>query len=177
MVGTMITGPSASPCSDWSYSARLLTGLAASDSCGRRSSVRGSLLPERSERRSDLFGEQLGFFPGGEVAASVKLVVMDEVVGIRALCPAPRGLVELVGKDADGERDGDVLGVEEVGLVLPIQASGGDPGVRQPVERDVVEEVVSREVALVGPLKDLFHEPGLAGAVAVVKHERRQIDG
>ena len=26
-------------------------------------------------------------------------------------------------------------------------------------------------------LQDLFHEPGLAGAVAVVEHERRQVGG
>src|SRR5258708_30758139 len=97
---------------------------------------------------------------------------MDQVVGIRALCPAPWGLVELVGKHAYRERDGDVLGVEEVGLVLPVETSGGDSGVRQPVEGDVVEEVVSREVALVGPLKDPFHEPGLARAVAMVERER-----
>ena len=35
------------------------------------------------------------------MAAPIELVVMDEVVGVRALCPALRGLVELVGKDAD----------------------------------------------------------------------------
>ena len=111
------------------------------------------------------------------MAAPVELVVIDEVVGVGPLRPAPRRLIELVGEDADREWDRDALGVEEVGLVLPIEASGGDPGIRQPVEGDVVEQVVSREVALVGPLKDLFHEPGLPGAVAVVKHERRQVDG
>ena len=26
-------------------------------------------------------------------------------------------------------------------------------------------------------LQDLLHEPGLAGAVAVVEHERREVDG
>jgi hypothetical protein len=45
---------------------------------------------------------------------------MDEVVGVRAFCPAPRSLVELVRKDADGEWDGDGFGVEERGLVLPV---------------------------------------------------------
>ena len=33
--------------------------------------------------------------------------------------PSSAGLVELVGEDADGIGDGDVLGVEEVGLILP----------------------------------------------------------
>jgi len=46
------------------------------------------------------------------VAAPVELVVVDEVVGVGALGPALRGLVELVGEDADGERDRDGLGVD-----------------------------------------------------------------
>jgi len=81
------------------------------------------------------------------VAPSVEPVVMDEVVGIRAFGPAPRGLIELVGEDADGERNRDGLGVEEVRLVLPVEASRRNPGVRQPVQRDVVEDVVSGEGA------------------------------
>ena len=52
---------------------------------------------------------------------------MDEVAGIRALGPAPRGLIELVGEDADGVRNRDGLGVEEVRLVLPVEASRGNP--------------------------------------------------
>ena len=111
------------------------------------------------------------------MAASVELVVVDEVVRVGALGPAARGLVELVGEDADGERDRDVLGVEEVRLVLPIQAGRGDPGVGQPVERDVVEEVVAREVALQPSLEDLLDQAGLTGPVAVVERERREIDG
>jgi hypothetical protein len=53
------------------------------------------------------------------MAASVEPVVVDEVVGIRALCPATRSLVKLVREHADRERDRDRLGVEEVPLVLP----------------------------------------------------------
>src|SRR6266516_8106051 len=92
----------------------------------------GVWLAQRLERRAQLGGEQVGLFPGGEVAASVELAVVDEVLGIRALGPAPRGLIELVGEDAYGKRDRDGLGVEEVRLVLPVQASRGNPGVRQP---------------------------------------------
>jgi hypothetical protein len=61
------------------------------------------------------------------VAAPVELVVVDEVVGVGASCPASRGLVELVGEDADGIRNGYVLGVEEVCLVLPVQTGRGNP--------------------------------------------------
>src|SRR5215471_12458543 len=101
---------------------------------------------------------------------------MNEVAGVRALCPGQWGLIQLVGKDAYGNRNGDVLGVEEARLVLPVETSRGDPGVRQPVERDVVKDVVSGKLALRVSLKDLSYEPGLAGTVAVVEHERRQID-
>src|SRR3954454_4160378 len=106
---------------------------------GRR--VRGALtsraallLAQRPEGGAKLFGEQLGLLPGREAAAAIEPVVVDEVVRIRALGPAARSLVELVGEDADGERDRDVLGVEEVRLVLPVQARGGHAGVGQPVE-------------------------------------------
>src|SRR6516162_9088104 len=53
------------------------------------------LLAQWPEAGANLFREELRLFPGREVAASVELVVMDEVVGIRALCPAPRRLIEL----------------------------------------------------------------------------------
>src|SRR5207244_9225211 len=58
-----------------------------------------SWLAQRLERRPHLGGEQVWLFPGGEVAASVERVVVDEVVGIRALGPAAGGLIELVGED------------------------------------------------------------------------------
>jgi hypothetical protein len=54
---------------------------------------------------------------------------MDEF-GIRPLCPTPRRLVKLAGKDAHGNRDGGVLEVEKWKFVFPI-------------ERDVVKHVVS----------------------------------
>ena len=61
-------------------------------------------------------------------------------------------------------------------LVLPIETGRGNSGVRQPVERDVVEDVVACELARGVSLEDRFDEPGLARAVPVVDHERRQID-
>src|SRR5215831_20483421 len=93
---------------------------------GRRAPPIVVWLAQRLERRPHLGGEEVGLFPGGEVAAPVELVVVDEVVGIRTLGPAPRRLVELVGEDADGKRDRDGLGVEEGRLVLPVQAGRGD---------------------------------------------------
>src|SRR4051794_38157621 len=43
---------------------------------------------ERPERCAHLFREELRLLPGGEVAASLDLVEVDEVVRIRALGPA-----------------------------------------------------------------------------------------
>src|SRR5207245_5053853 len=93
---------------------------------------------QRLERGTHFLAEYPRLFPGSEVAASVELVVMDEVVGIRALCPAPRCLIQLVGKNADGKRNGDVLGVEEVRLVLPVETSRGNPVLRAGLSGDDV---------------------------------------
>ena len=79
------------------------------------------------------------------MAAFGDLVVVDEL-GIRPLRPTPRSRVDLVGEDAYRDRDLDAPGVEEASrrmmCVVPVQARRGDRGVRQPVERDVVEDVV-----------------------------------
>src|SRR4051794_31420601 len=105
-------------------------------------------LPERFERLAHLLAEDLRLFPGREVAAFFEAVVVNQF-GIRLLCPAPGGCVDLVGEGADGNRDLDAHGVEEAARrmvrVVPIELRRGDRGVRQPIERDVVEDVVSRQ--------------------------------
>jgi len=133
-------------------------------------------LSEWLEGGAELLGEELGLFPGGEVAAAVELVVVDEVGGVGAFGPAAGGLVQLVGEHADGDGDGDGFGVEEAGGVLPIQPGGGDPGVGQPVQGDVVQQVVAGEVALQGSVQDLGDQAGLAGPIAVIQHERGEVD-
>src|SRR3954453_14817058 len=129
-------------------------------------------LAQRPEARANLFAEQLRLFPGRKVAALVELVVMDEV-GIGLLRPMLRHLIELVRKDAHGYRDGDALRVEEAELVFPIKTSRRDPRVRQPVERDVVEDVISRK-ALGLSVEDACDERH-AGRV-VVDHPGGQAD-
>src|SRR6266849_10152576 len=97
---------------------------------------------------------------------------MDEF-GIRFLYPAPRSGVDLIGINTDGNRDGDVLGGEKGKLVFPIQTSRRDRRVREPVEGDVVKDVVSRKaLGLAG--KDARHER-LTGFV-VVEYPGRQAD-
>src|SRR5262249_35217419 len=78
--------------------------------------------------------------------AFVELVEVDEV-GICLLGPASRRLVELPRKDADGRRNSDALGIEEIERVLPIEPTRRDSGVRHPGEGDVVEDLVSGQAA------------------------------
>src|SRR5215831_576148 len=64
----------------------------------------GLWLAERFERRPDFLSEQLGFFPGGEVAPLGGLVEVDEV-GVDLLGPAARGLDDLTGEDGKADRE------------------------------------------------------------------------
>jgi hypothetical protein len=56
-------------------------------------------------------------------------------------------LIELFWKRAYGNRDGDVFDAEKAELVLPMETGRRDHRVRQPLESDVVEDVVSCNVA------------------------------
>jgi hypothetical protein len=70
------------------------------------------------------------------------------------LCPAPRGWIEFVREDAHGDRDGNALGVEiPFAKIFPVKTGAGKRRVRQPGDRDVVEDIVARE-ALGLALKD-----------------------
>jgi hypothetical protein len=91
------------------------------------------------------------------VATFFHLVVMDEF-GKRALCPAPRGRIEFVREDTHGNRDGDAFGIEiPFAPILPIETGARKRRVRQPGDRDVVEDVVARE-ALGLSLKDAWNQ-------------------
>src|SRR5215204_2904050 len=87
-------------------------------------------LAQRPERRADLLGEQLGLFPGREVAAALSLVEVDQV-GEGAPGPGLRGSVEIVVRErCDGHRERDLVrllrcGADEVLVaVLPVQPRG-----------------------------------------------------
>src|SRR6202042_2874129 len=81
-------------------------------------------LAQYPEGRANFLGKEHRLLPGREVPAPVELVVVDEV-GVSTLGPAARGLVDLAGKYAHAGRDGDVLGVEEAELVVPVEATRG----------------------------------------------------
>ena len=79
------------------------------------------------------------------MAAFLHLVVMDQF-GIRPLGPAPRSWIQLVWKDAYGNRDGDAFGIEiPFPPILPVESGARERRVGQPGDRDVVEDVVARE--------------------------------
>ncbi len=68
---------------------------------------------------------------------------MNEL-GIRPFRPAPWSRIELVREDAHGNRDGDAFGIEiPLAPIFPVETGARNPRVRQPGDRDVVENVVA----------------------------------
>src|SRR5262249_35564038 len=117
---------------------------------GRRVLVRAAhedRSTQRLECGAHLAGEELGLFPGGEGPAPVRLVEVGEVV-VRVLDPVARRLEELVREHRVSDRELDVRRrILERRLcappVLPVQPRGRGACTRQPVQRDVVEDVVA----------------------------------
>ena len=99
---------------------------------------------QRSERGAQLIDKELRLFPRRKVPTFFKLVVMNEF-GERPHSPTPGSCIDLVRKDTYGNWDGDVPDVKEGPLVFPIETSRRDRRVRQPVECDVVQDVITRE--------------------------------
>src|SRR5580700_5247903 len=118
----------------------------------------GVWLAQCPEGRAKLLGQESWLFPGREVPTRVELVVVNEVV-VGPLGPAPRGLIELAREDAHASGDGDVLGVEEAEFVVPVETTRRNPSVGQPVERDVVEDLVAGKLADRVALKGLCDFP------------------
>src|SRR5262245_14209659 len=80
------------------------------------------------------------------MASFVDSVVVDQF-RIRSLRPTPRRLILLAGEHGDGDRYLDAFDAEEPALVFPVESRRGHSGIRQPVERNVVEHLVTRELA------------------------------
>ena len=64
-----------------------------------------------AEAFAEFLAEQRRLFPGGEMAALVEPVIVDEL-WIRLLRPAPRGGVDLLGKGAHRGRERNPFGGE-----------------------------------------------------------------
>src|ERR1700726_3608019 len=99
---------------------------------------------------------------------------MDEI-GIRFLGPAPRSRKEFVGEDTYGGRDNDALHAEErITLVFPIETGPRERRIRQPSERDVVQNVVPGEAFAASGEDTRDH---LVAARVVIKEISRKTDG
>src|SRR5262249_34029404 len=147
-----------------------------SDSVGRQ------LLAKRTEGGTHFGREEPRLLPSGEVAALVDLVVVGDV-RVHLFDPAAWRPENLVGEggEADRERDGwgrlAGRGRLSLGLsALPVGAGRGGPGARQPVERDVVEDVVPGETTR-GLLVDKGAGDLVVAVGVVVEYPRGQGDG
>ena len=84
----------------------------------------------------------------------------------------------LAGEDGHGHRDLDAFGVEKAALILPIETRRRDPRVRQPIKRDVVEDLVSRQFARGARGQSRDDGRGrLAVGIVVVEEPGGQADG
>src|SRR5215211_3108270 len=148
----------------------------------RRWSVPSPPLPERSECRLDFGGEELRLLPRRKVAAPIDLVEIGEA-GIRVVGPAAWGPPDLAGESREAGRDRDLrrslagrsrssCGVS----VFPVRTRRRGTGAGQPVQRDVVENVVPRDVARRLPIDERAGDLLVAVSV-VVDHPGRQGDG
>src|SRR5215207_4758113 len=114
------------------------------------------------------------------MTALVDLVEVDEV-GIRRLDPAARGPEDLAGEGGEADRQRDIrrslAGRKSLGSSeLPVPPGGRGTGARQPIQRDVVDDVVPGEIA-----HGLAVEKGAGDLVVavriVVEHPGRQGEG
>src|SRR6266850_3258396 len=125
--------------------------------------TRSLLLPERSEGGAQLGGEKLWPFPGCEVAALVDLVEIDQVA-IGAAGPCLRGAIDVLRKYGDGHRQRDLGSLPRGRLrgvasdVLPIQAPRRGRAVGEPVQCEVVKDLVFgrslRGIVAVSPFRE-----------------------
>src|SRR4249919_912570 len=134
---------------------------------------------QRAERCPELSREDLRLLPGGEVSALVDLVEVGQGwVGL--LDPAARGPDDLAGELRESDRDLDrwwsLAGRASRGLsALPVRPCRRGPGARQPVGRDVVEDVVPGEIAR-GLVLDKGARDLVVAISVVVEHPGRHGD-
>src|SRR5262249_26029468 len=102
-------------------------------------------LADRLEAGPHFIDEQLRLFPGGEVAALVGPVVVNEL-RISLLGPALRRLVDLIREGAYRPGDLQPPDIEEAARRnlrgVPVETRRGNRRIGQPVEGDVVEHVI-----------------------------------
>jgi hypothetical protein len=112
--------------------------------------------------------------------AAVDLVEVGEV-RVRLLDPAARGPEDLAGEGGESDRERDfwrnLAGRQSLGSSgLPVLTGRRGPGTCQPVQGDVVDDVVPGEIAR-GLAVDKGAGDLLVAVGVVVEHPGRQGDG
>jgi hypothetical protein len=93
---------------------------------------------------------------------------------IRCFGPTPGRLIELIGKNADRRRYLDALLVKEAKFVFPVKTARRDACICQPIQGDVVEDVVPRKA--LGLARENTGDQRQAGCV-VIEDPRGKPDG
>src|SRR4051812_30525279 len=109
----------------------------------------GSWSAERPEGGTNLVSEQFGLLPGGEVSTPRGFVVVAQGRVVR-LGPAAWCLEDLAREGAYRDRDRHGrrgLARTEGVLPFPVCPGGRAAGAGQPIDRDVVEDVLAGEAA------------------------------
>src|SRR5687768_1065953 len=114
---------------------------------------RGRSSAQRAEGSPHLGREELRLLPGGEVATPLDLVEVREP-RIYRFDPAPRSSPDLAGKRREADGNGDrrrrrtrCTCCRKNLAKLPVPPRGRCAGARQPVQRDVVDDVLASEIA------------------------------
>jgi hypothetical protein len=114
-------------------------------------------LAQRAECSPHLGGEEHRLLPGGEVAAPVDLVEVGEA-GLDNLDPGARGSPDFAGESREADRNRDRrrslasrMGSGHGPSGLPVPPGGRGAGARQPIQRDVVQDVVPGEMPTGSP--------------------------
>src|SRR4029450_5969695 len=118
---------------------------------------------DEAEERPDFVDEQAGLLERGEVTAALDLVPVAQVAE-PGRDPPPGEAGDLLWEDRAAGRDAHRV-VPTRAQALPVEASGRRCGGWQPVEHDVVEQLVAGERVLgvagaVRPRPELLHDPG-----------------
>src|SRR6478672_8537363 len=117
----------------------------------RVGSVVGAALPVSSTQRAEALAQivynRLRLLPGSEMPAFRVIPEIGEI-GVSLLGPGLRNRVDLGREGADHDGDGLSQGREEGQLVFPVEPRRGYSCPCQPIERDVVADVIARESLL-----------------------------
>src|SRR5258706_8300173 len=142
----------------WAIASRLFLASRSPNTSWRLRLMRVS-----TESGTQFLDEYRGLLEGGEMSAAGGFVPIGES-RIDPLAPQSRRSKQFAGENAHGDGQIDPLRREIGRETLIVEARGGRGRVGEPIERDVVEHLVSRDfplrfVVAVSPLAELLVDP------------------